>query len=138
MCIRDSVCVANSWSGDYSVALARAKEAGIEIDLKYFVPKTGAPAWFDVWTIPADAKNVAEAHEFLNFMMQPDIIAAATNYTGYANANKAALPLVDPAISSNPAIYPDAETMSRLYTPAPPTPEQNSAINRAWAEVKAG
>jgi putrescine transport system substrate-binding protein len=132
------VCVANSWSGDYSVALARAKEAGIDINLKYFVPKTGAPAWFDVWAIPADAKNVAEAHEFMNFMMQPDIIAAATNYTGYANANKAAFPLVDPAISSNPAIYPDAETMSRLYTPATPTPEQNSEINRAWTEVKAG
>jgi putrescine transport system substrate-binding protein len=74
----------------------------------------------------------------MNFMMQPDIIAAATNYTGYANANKAAFPLVDPAISSNPAIYPDAETMSRLYTPATPTPEQNSEINRAWTEVKAG
>lgn len=132
------LCVANSWSGDYGVAMTRAKEAGIEIDLKYFVPKTGAPAWFDNWAIPSDAPNVAEAHEFINFMLRPDVIAAATNYTGYANANKAALPFVDPSIANDPAIYPDAETMSRLYIPTTPTAEQDREIMRAWTEIKAG
>ena len=43
-------------------------------------------------------------------MLRPEVIAACTNYTGYANANAAAMPFVDPAITSDPAIYPDAET----------------------------
>lgn len=132
------ICVANSWSGDYGVAKARAAEAGIDIDLAYFVPKTGAPAWFDVWAIPSDAANVDNAHKFADYMLRPEVIAACTNLTGYANANKAATAFVDPAIAADPAIYPDAETLSRLYTPKPQTPEQDTAINRAWTEIKTG
>lgn len=132
------ICVANTWSGDYGVAKTRAKEAGIDIDLQYFVPKTGAPAWFDNWCIPTDAPNVAGAHSFLDYMLRPEVIAACTNFTGYANANKAATALVDPAITADPAVYPDAETMSRLYTPAPQSEEQDREITRIWAEIKAG
>jgi putrescine transport system substrate-binding protein len=132
------LCVANSWSGDYSVASARAAEAGLDVNLAYFVPKTGAPAWFDVWAIPSDAGNVEAAHAFIDYMMRPEVIAAATNYTGYANANLAATPLVDPAIAADPAIYPDAETMSRLYTTKTQTEEQDREITRAWAEIKTG
>ena len=133
-----ALCVANTWSGDYGVAKARAVEAGIELNLKYFVPKTGAPAWFDLWCIPADAGNVDNAYLFLDHLMQPEVIAKCTNFTGYANANKAAMPFLDPAVASDPAIYPDAETLSRMYTPKPQTEEQEREMTRAWSEIKAG
>ncbi len=132
------LCVANSWSGDYGVAKSRAAEAGIELNLQYFVPKTGAPAWFDLWCVPADAPNAENAYTFLNYMLQPEVIAACTDFTGYANANSAATPLVDPSVSSDPAIYPDAETLSRMYTPKPQTEEQDREMTRAWTEIKAG
>ena len=132
------ICMANTWSGDYGVAKTRAKEAGIDVNLAYFVPKTGAPAWFDNWCIPSDAPNVEGAHKFLDYMLRPDVIAACTNFTGYANANKEATALVDPAITADPAVYPDAETMKRLYTPAPQSEEQDREIMRVWTEIKAG
>lgn len=132
------LCVANTWSGDYGVAKARAAEAGLEVDLAYYVPKTGAPAWFDVWSLPVDAGSVDNAHQFLNYMLRPDVVAACTNYTGYANANAAATALVDPAIAADVAVYPDATVMSRLYTPKTQTDEQDRAITRMWAEIKAG
>lgn len=132
------VCAVNSWSGDYGVAKARAAEAGIDIELAYFVPRSGAPAWFDLWSIPADAANVDNAHRFIDFLLRPDVIAQATNFIGYANANKAATPLVDPAISGDPAVYPDAETRSRLWTPRPQTPEQEAMLTRVWTEIKTG
>ncbi len=132
------LCVANTWSGDYRVAKTRAAEAGIEIDLQYFVPKTGAPSWFDMWSIPADARNVENAHVFIDYMLRPEVIAACTDFTGYANANKAATPLVDPDIAGDPAVYPDAETLSRLYTPQPLTDEQERELTRAWAAIKTG
>ena len=132
------VCAVNSWSGDYSVAKKRAAEAGLKVDLAYFVPKSGAPAWFDLWAIPADAKNVANAHLFADYLLRPKVVAAASNFTGYANANKAATPFLDPAIAGDPAIYPDATTMSRLYTPAPPTDDQARELLRAWTDFKAG
>ena len=132
------VCVANSWSGDYGVAKARAEEAGIEIDLQYFVPKTGAPAWFDLWAMPADAGNKENGYTFINYLLRPEVIAACTNYTGYANANLASTPFIEPYIAEDPAVYPDAETLSRLYTPAPQTEEQDREITRIWAKIKAG
>ncbi len=132
------VCAVNSWSGDYGVAKARAAEAGIEINLGYFVPETGAPAWFDLWCLPSDAQNIKNAHLFIDYLLRPEVIAACTNYTGYANANKAATPLVDPAIAADPAVYPDAETLSRMYTPKPQTAEQESQLVRIWTEIKAG
>ncbi len=132
------LCIAGSWSGDYGVAKARAAEAGIEIDLAYFVPKTGAPAWFDLWCMPTDAPNVDNGHRFIDYLLRPDVIAKCTNYTGYANANKAATALVDPAISSDPAVYPDAETLARLYTPKPQTAAQEEALTRIWTEIKTG
>lgn len=132
------VCVANSWSGDYGVAKTRAADAGVKIDLQYFVPKTGAPAWFDLWCMPTDAPNKDNGYAFIDYLMRPDVIAACTNFTGYANANKAAMSLVDPAIAGDPAIYPDAATMAKLYTPKPQTEEQDRDITRVWAEIKAG
>lgn len=132
------VCAVNSWSGDYSVAAARAEEAGIEIDLAYFVPRTGAPAWFDLWCMPADARNVDNGYLFIDYLLRPQVIADCTNYTGYANANLAAMPLIDPAIAADPAVYPDDETLARMYTPAPQTDEQESALTRVWTEIKSG
>jgi putrescine transport system substrate-binding protein len=132
------ICVANSWSGDYGVAKARAVEAGIDLNLQYFVPKTGAPAWFDMWCIPTDAPNTDNAYVFLDYMLQPEVVAKCTEFTGYANANKAATPLIDPAITGDPAIYPDAETLSRMYTPTAQTDAQEREMTRAWADIKAG
>ncbi len=132
------VCAVNSWSGDYGVAKTRAAEAGIKIDLAYFVPKTGAPAWFDLWSMPTDAPNVENGYKFIDYLLRPEVIAKCTDFTGYANANKAATPLVDPAISGDPAVYPDAETLSRLYTPKPQTPQQEEAMTRLWTEIKTG
>ncbi len=132
------LCVANSWSGDYGVAKTRAAEAGLDINLQYFVPKTGAPAWFDLWCMPADAKNKDNGYAFIDYMLRPEVIAACTDYTGYANANKAATPLVDESIRNDPAVYPDAETLGRMYTPKPQSEEQDRDITRAWAQIKAG
>ena len=132
------LCAVNNWSGDYGVAKARAAEAGIKMNLGYFVPKTGAPAWYDGWTMPADAANVENAQRFLDYMLRPEVIAACTNITGYGNVNRAADAFVDPAILADPAVYPDAKAIARLYTPLPQTIEQETDMNRAWTEFKTG
>ena len=119
------LCDINNWSGDYGVAKTRAAEAGIEMNLGYRVPTTGAPAWFDIWAVPADAPNLDNAHVSSTICLQPEVIAKCTNFTNYANANKAAPPFVDPAVLDDPAVYPDAERrMTRLYIAAPQTDEQ--------------
>ena len=96
------LCAVASWSGDYATAAARAEEAGVEIDLEYFVPATGAPAWADCMAIPADAPHPENAHAFLAYLLEPEVIAACTNWVNYANGNAASKPFVDPEILGEP------------------------------------
>lgn len=132
------LCVINNWSGDYATAKARATEAGIEMNLAYYVPKTGAPAWADVMCIPVDAPNKDNAYKFLEFLLQPEVIAACTNFTNYANANKAANQFVTPEVFADPAVYPNADTIKRMWAPKPLSEEQDRALTRAWTEIKSG
>jgi len=132
------LCVINDWSGDYATAQARAKEAGIDINLAYYVPKTGAPAWVDCLCMTSDSASKENAYKFINFMMDPEVIAKCSDFTNYANGNLASKKFLNPDVLNNPAVYPDAETMSRLYTPQAPTEEQERAFTRVWSDVKSG
>ena len=91
-----------------------------------------------MWCIPTAAKNVVNAHKFINYMMEPEVIAKCTNDTHYANANLAANKFVDPAILSDPSLYPDDEVKKRLWTPKSVSSEVQEARTRAWNTIKAG
>ena len=132
------LCMINTWSGDYATAKARATDAGIKMNLAYYVPKTGSPVWMDMWCIPAKAKHVDNAHKFINYMMEPEVIAKCTNYTHYANANLAANKFVDPDILNDPSLYPDDEVKERLWTPKSVNSEVEQARTRAWNAIKTG
>lgn len=134
----EEVCIAMSWSGDYSVASNRAREAGIDIELDYIIPKEGSGMWFDNLYIPADAPHKENAYLFLNYILRPEVIAASTDYIGYANANKSATPLVDPKIAENIAIYPDASTLERLQTTEVLAPKEERKRSRTWTKIKTG
>ena len=132
------VCIAQSWSGDYSVASARAREAGIDIDLGYNIPKEGSLIWFDAWFIPSDAPHEDNAYLFLNYLLRPEVIAQISNFIGYANTNRKAKPLVDKALTGNPAIYPDAAVIGRLSPGKIYPPKQERARTRVWTRLKSG
>ena len=82
------ICVAIGWAGDVWQAANRAKEAKNGVNVSYFIPKEGALAFFDVFAMPADAKNKDEAYQFLNYLMRPDVIAKISDQVFYANGNK--------------------------------------------------
>ena len=69
------VCVAMSWSGDYATAAKRARDAGIDIELRYTMPKEGSRMWVDGLYIPTDAPHKDNAYLFMNFLMRPKIAA---------------------------------------------------------------
>ena len=134
----EEVCIAMSWSGDYSVATNRAKEAGIDIKLDYIIPKEGGGMWFDNMYILEDAPHRENAYLFLNYMLRPEVIAATTNYIGYANVNKSATPLVDSHLTEDVAVYPDEETLQRLHTTEILAPKEERKRSRTWTKIKTG
>jgi putrescine transport system substrate-binding protein len=129
-------CLSMSWSGDYAASRARAKAAGIDVKLAFTVPKEGAGGSFDALLIPAGAPHPEAAHLFLNFMMQPQVIAAVTNYIHYANDNLAANAFVDPQILNDPAVYPTPAVEARLYDSAEVAPALERIRTRTWTRIK--
>jgi len=132
------ICVAIGYSGDVLQAKSRAEEAKNKVELAYSVPKEGSQVWFDLFTIPVDAPNAAAAYSFLNFMLKPEIIARASNYTKYANANSAATPLVDPSVRNDPAAYPPPELAKRLFVTTTKDQALLRDVNRQWTHVLTG
>lgn len=132
------ICVAIGWSGDVFQARDRAAEADQGVEIAYSVPKEGAEMWFDQMAIPADAKHVDEALEFLNYMMKPEVIAKASNYVFYANGNLASQQFIDKDILDDPAVYPDAETMKKLFTVGAYDPKTQRVVTRTWTKIVTG
>ena len=133
------ICAAIGYSGDVLQVAARAEEAGKGVEIAYSIPKEGAQLWFDVFAVPADAPNVENAHKFIDYMMRPEVIAKATNYVQYANANLASQPLLDKEVFENTAIYPDADTLKRLFTVSTiEDPKMQRAVTREWTKAKTG
>jgi putrescine transport system substrate-binding protein len=132
------ICVAVGYSGDVLQAKARAEEAKNGVKVAYAVPKEGSQVWFDVFTIPKDAPNPAAAHRFIAFMLRPDIIAKASNFTQYANANAAATPMVDEAIRNDPNVYPTPELSKRLFVTTTKDQALLRDVNRQWTKVLTG
>jgi putrescine transport system substrate-binding protein len=125
-----------SWSADYAAARARAAAAGIKVNLAFTVPKEGANESFDALLIPTGAPHPHAAHQFLNFILDPKIVAEITNEIHYGNDNKAADAYVNPAILNDPTIYPTAAIESRLYQTAEVNPATERIRTRTWTRIK--
>lgn len=132
------ICVAFGWSGDILQARDRAAEADAGVEIAYNAPKEGALMWFDQMAIPVDAPNPSGAHKFLNFIMDAQNMAAASNYVYYANGNLASQKYLVDDVINDPAIYPDAETLKQLYTTTPYEPKVQRIVTRLWTRIKSG
>ena len=132
------ICVAFGWSGDILQARDRAYEAENGVEIEYHAPTEGALMWFDQMAIPADAPNPEGAHMFLNFIMDAQNMAAASNYVYYANGNAASQELLEEDVIGDTAIYPDEATLENLYTTTPYDAKVQRRVTRMWTKIKSG
>ncbi len=124
------ICVAIGYSGSFYQFGNRAKEAGNGVVVDWRLPKEGAPIWFDTFAIPKSAKNVDEAHAFLNTLLDPTVIAPISDFLGYPNANKDSLALINKEITGNTNLTP---------TPRPSKPCTScSRCRRSWSGCARG
>lgn len=132
------ICVALGWSGDVLQAKARGAEAANPVQVAYTIPKEGAIMWFDMLAIPADAPHPNNAHEYINYLMDPAVIAGISNYVAYANGNSASFELVDEAVRTDPSVYPTPEVKAKLYPHLAESQEYSREANRAWTRFRTG
>lgn len=132
------ICVAVGWSGDILQARDRAAEADNGVVVAYHAPLEGAQMWFDQMAIPTDAPNPDAAHTFLNFIMDAENMAQASNYVYYANGNEASKAFLVEDVIGDPAIYPDEATLGNLFTTSPYPAKVQRSVTRLWTKIKSG
>jgi putrescine transport system substrate-binding protein len=132
------ICIALGYNGDVVQARNRAKEAKNGITVDYVIPAEGSLLWFTMLAIPKDAPHVANAHLFINYLMDPPVIASITNAEGFANAIPLSSRLLNASIASDTAIYPTSDEQKNLFVQAEDPPEQSRTITRLWQKFKTG
>jgi len=101
--------------------------------------KRGRRCFFDNLAIPADAKNVTEAYELINYLYRPEVAARNSDYLSYANGNLATRRWSIRRFSATKNIYPDDATLKKLFVitarePGHPARHQTGF----WTRVKTG
>lgn len=132
------ICIALTYSGDAGTARMRAEEAGNGISIGYAIPQQGTVIWMDLMAIPKDAPHPEDAYAFIDYLLQPEVIAGMTNYLSYANANAKAMEFIDEAIRTDPGVYPSADVRKRLFPDIPLEDDNVRTRNRAWTRMKSG
>ena len=122
--ISGDVWIAQLWNGD--TEQARAEQPAIS----YVLPREGCTIWTDSLLIPVSAPHKRAAHEFINYVLRPEVGASISNFTGYGSPNQAAL-----AQMKRPVPYPTAEEFQRLeYQKDLGTASE--LWDRVWTEIK--
>ena len=135
-----SLCAVMGYSGDINIARARSLEANPKqpAAIEALVPSGGATLFFDSMAIPKDAKNVANAHLFINYILRPEVAAALSNKVFYANPNSASLKFVKKDVAENKTIFLPAADKARM-TPPDAVPQPIRRVQtRIFTNFKAG
>ena len=124
------VIMHHQWNG----AAHRTKE---KLKTGVFVyPREGIPFWNDNFAVPKTAKNKAEAIKFINWMMTPEAIAIASNYTGYNNSIKGADKFFDAALKTDPAVNTPANMTNRFRANKLCSSANIALRDKVWTRLK--
>jgi putrescine transport system substrate-binding protein len=132
------VCLVIGWSGDIMQGRDRAIEAKNGVVVDYVVPKEGALVWYDMMAIPADAKNIENAYKYINYILEPKVIADISNYTSYSNVVTESTQYLDEALVANRNVNIPEDMMPKMFMIKPHNQQINRTINTLWTKIKAG
>ncbi|WP_099950770.1 ABC transporter substrate-binding protein [Ezakiella peruensis] len=126
---------------DANIGVVYSGDAGIitslNDDFKYALPKEGTNLWIDLMAIPKSSQNPELAHEFINFLLRPDIQARNAEYLQYSTISSEAKEMLPDEIKNNPALYPPEEDLKNTEVFTDPT-EVIELYDRIWTEVLSG
>ena len=134
------VCVVMGFSGDINIARARAIELNPKAApvIEALVPIGGATLFFDSMAIPKDARHVANAHRFIDYILRPEVHASLTNKVFYANPNAAALKFVKKEVADNKTIFLSDADKKRFTPPDALPPNIMRVQTRVFTNFKSG
>ena len=133
-----NLCVAVGYGGDLNIAKNRAKEAKNNVNIEVLTPATGVGIWIDSFMIPKDAQNVANAHKYISYTLDPNVAAKNGDFVTYAPASLPARKLMDKAYADDHSIFPSDAVKAKSFVVLPKSPDAVKLSVRLWQGLKAG
>ncbi|HEU5020708.1 MAG TPA: spermidine/putrescine ABC transporter substrate-binding protein [Bryobacteraceae bacterium] len=135
--VAGDVLAAQLWSTTTAQAIhAGANHAGVNhagANLGFVYPEDGYPLYCDCASILRESRRYELAHEFLDYLLRPEVAAANARMADTATANGAAQKM----LPKDPVLYPPDEIYARgVWPPALPSAAQRYR-DRLWTEIKA-
>ncbi|BBO59829.1 extracellular solute-binding protein [Mycoavidus sp. B2-EB] len=102
----------------------------------FVYPEEGAILMQDIFAIPNKAKNVDEAHRFIDWMLRPENIAYVSNKYKYSNAIIGSDKFTDLDLINDPAFNTPEKFRSRIKPMKICSPKALALRNKVWVKLK--
>jgi spermidine/putrescine transport system substrate-binding protein len=99
----------------------------------YVLPEEGAHQFIDVLAVPRGAKNAANAHAFIDYILRPEVSKIISDEFPYTNPNGEARKLLTPEQLANPASYPK---LTRKLDTFRHLPESGALVDELITDLK--
>jgi len=106
-------------------------------ELSFYYPREGYARYADCAVVLKESRHPELAHEFLNFLLQPEVAAANAEAALATTTNQEARRVLPVELRDSLALFPDAVTLSRGQWFEPLPPDVQRLRDRIWTEVKA-
>ena len=124
--VEENAYIAPYYAGDY-LTMAQDNE-----DLAFYIPKEGTNLFTDAMCVPATSTNREAAEMFINFMCEPTVSAANTDYICYSTPILAARALIDPEMAESEIAYPSDEVLAKTERYKNLDAEANQLMDDLW------
>ena len=134
---RGDVCLVAGNGGDLNLAKVRSEEVKNNVGIEVLNPK-GMGIWVESWVIPKDAKNVANAHKYINYTLDPEVAAKNGNAVTFAPASLPAREKMDPKLVATRSIFPTAEDIANGFVMPQMSDATKKQTTQLWQKLKMG
>ena len=125
--------IAPYYIGDYYLMLQELE--GSDVNLGFYIPEEGTNLYVDAMCIPKDTQNKAGAEAFINFMLEPEVMAQNTEYICYSTAETAARDLLPDDMKNNEDLYPSSEDIAACETYTNLPQNIRELYDSLWVEI---
>lgn len=129
--VKGQYWIMQTYSGD-----AMYMQQHYQFPVQYVIPKEGCAIWVDYWVLMKSATHVKEAHQFINFIHQPQNAAENMRYTYFPSVNKDSQQYLSEKLRNNPLVFASDKQLSRCQHYELPHPEQRRWINQRYFKLR--
>ena len=128
--VSGDVLAAHMWNTTAQQAMDSSSEIG------FAYPVEGYAVYPDCSVILRESKRQEVAHQFIDFLLRPDIAGANALAARTTTTNAGARKILPPAFRDNPTLYPNADVVARGEWARTVDAATQRLRDRLWTEIK--